>query len=204
MEVYLETARLILRRFTPDDADSLVELDGDPAVLRYLDEAPPSRDEVVNEIVPAFLAYYVRGDRYGFWAAIERATGDFLGWFHFRPLPGDPDDEPELGYRLRRAAWGRGYATEGSRALIDKGFRELGVRRVHASTAGENRASWRVMEKCGMTLVRHFHYTPPGVAPAPGAPETDVEYAITRAEWASGVARGDGTGGAETRRTQEG
>ena len=73
---------------------------------------------------------------YGFWAAIEKTTGDFLGWFHYRPAPGDPPDQPELGYRLRCEAWGKGYATEGSRALIAKGFAEFGVQRVVASDHG--------------------------------------------------------------------
>ena len=137
--VYLETERLVLRRFTADDLDDLVALDGDPAVMRYITGGPPTpRDEMRDDYLPAWLAYYDRGDRYGFWAAIERETGAFLGWFHLRPLPEDPDDEPELGYRLVRSAWGRGYATEGSRALVDKAFAELGARRVHASTMAVN------------------------------------------------------------------
>jgi RimJ/RimL family protein N-acetyltransferase len=52
--------------------------------------------------------YYQRFPGYGFWAALEKTTGEFLGWFHFRPGPNDPQDQPELGYRLRHAAWGRG------------------------------------------------------------------------------------------------
>ena len=117
MQVFLETERLVLRRFTPDDVDNLVELDGDPEVMHFITggRATP-REEIENDILPAFLRYYERGDRYGFWAAIEKSTGTFLGWFHFRPAGGRSSDEPELGYRLRRSAWGRGYATEGSRA----------------------------------------------------------------------------------------
>lgn len=59
---------------------------------------------------------------------------DFLGWFHFRPPDDDGPNEAELGYRLRKSAWGNGYATEGSRALIRKGFTKLGVQRVVAYT----------------------------------------------------------------------
>ncbi len=155
--VYLETERLILRRFTADDLDDLVALDGDPAVMRYITGGPPTpRDEMRDDYLPSWLAYYDRGDRYGFWAAIERTTGAFLGWFHLRPLPEDPDDEPELGYRLIQSSWGRGYASEGSRALVDKAFAELGARRVHASTMAVNAGSRRVMEKSGMRFVRIF------------------------------------------------
>ncbi|HSS36107.1 MAG TPA: GNAT family N-acetyltransferase, partial [Patescibacteria group bacterium] len=151
MHVYLETERLILRRFTPDDVDLVTGLDADPAVMRYINGGRPTpRDEIRDDYLPWWLAYYERGDRYGFWAAIERQTGAFLGWFHLRPLPDDPQDEPELGYRLMGSAWGHGYATEGSRALVRKAFTELGARRVYATTMVVNVGSWRVMEKAGL------------------------------------------------------
>ena len=182
MQVFLETERLVLRRFTLDDVDNLVELDSDPEVMHFITggRATP-REEIENDLLPWFLHYYEGGDRYGFWAAIEKSTGTFLGWFHFRPGDGHPSDEPELGYRLRRSAWGRGYATEGSRALIRKGFTELGVRRVVASTMVVNTASRRVMEKSGLTLVRTFHQEWPDRIP--GDEHGDVEYALTRADW---------------------
>lgn len=182
MQVYLETERLILRRFTPADADLIVELDSDPEVMRYLSGGPATpREKIEQEVLPAWLRYYERGDRYGYWAAIEKASGDFIGWFHFRPHPGDPDDQPELGYRFRRVAWGKGYGTEGSRALIRKGFTELGARRIIASTYQDNIGSRRVMEKCGLTFVRTFKYQ--GDDSADIWEGDDVEYAITREEW---------------------
>ena len=88
--------------------------------------------------------------------------------------------EPELGYRLRREVWGQGYATEGSRALVDKAFGELGVERVYASTMAVNVASRRVMEKAGMRYVRTFDADWP--VRIPGDEEGDVEYAIDRAD----------------------
>lgn len=182
VHVYLETPRLVLRRFTPDDLDALVALDGDPVVMRYINggrETP--RDEMRDDYLPFWLAYYERGDVWGFWAVIDKATGRFLGWFHLRPLQSDPPDEPELGYRLVSEVWGQGYGTEGSRALIDKAFAELGARRVHASTMKVNNGSWRVMEKAGMRLVRLSHGEWP--ERIPGDEEGDVEYAITREEW---------------------
>jgi RimJ/RimL family protein N-acetyltransferase len=182
MQVFLETERLVLRRFTPDDVDNLVELDGDPQVMHFITGGRTTpREEIENDLLPWFLHYYEGGDRYGFWAAIEKSTGTFLGWFHFRPGDGRPSDEPELGYRLRRLAWGRGYATEGSRALIRKGFTELGVRRVVAYTMVVNTASRRVMEKSGLTLVRTFHQEWPDRIP--GDERGDVEYALMRADW---------------------
>jgi RimJ/RimL family protein N-acetyltransferase len=182
MDVFLETDRLVLRRFTAADLDNLVELDSDPDVMRYITGGRPTpREQVRDEVLPAFLAYYERFAGYGFWAAVEKATGQFLGWFHLRPPEGANPDEPELGYRLLRSAWGKGYATEGSRALIRKAFTELGARRVYAETMAVNRGSWRVMEKVGMRLVRTFRQ--PWLDRIEGDEHGDVEYALTRAEW---------------------
>jgi len=117
----------------------------------------------------------------GFWAVEVKTTGEFLGWFHLRPGDGHETTEPELGYRLRRSAWGQGYATEGGRALIDKAFAQLGVRRVLAETMTVHTASRRVMERCGLRLVREFHADWPDRIP--GDEHGDVEYAIDREEW---------------------
>lgn len=117
------SARIILRDFTAGDAETLVDLDSDPQVMRYITNGIPTpREEVVNDLLPALLSYPRSTPGFGFWAAELRETGKFIGWFHLRPEPGQPASEPELGYRLRRAYWGRGLATEGSRALIDHAF----------------------------------------------------------------------------------
>jgi RimJ/RimL family protein N-acetyltransferase len=196
MQVHLETERLLLRRFTAADVDNLWELDSDPAVMRYLTGGTPTpRDVITQEILPRFLRSYERRDGCGVWAAIEKSSGAFLGWFSFRSREGTSPDEVELGYRLRRAAWGKGHATEGARALIRTGFKELGVRRVVAATYEDNIASRRVMEKAGLRLVRAFRMTPEELA-AVGtiqvSPQTtsadlwegeDVEYCLEKADW---------------------
>jgi RimJ/RimL family protein N-acetyltransferase len=182
MQIFLATDRLVLRRFTIADADNLVSLDADPEVMRFITGGiPTSRTEILDEVLPAFLGYYQRYEGYGFWAAIEKETGEFLGWFHFRPRAGAAPGEVELGYRLRKSAWGKGYATEGSRALIRAGFTQFGVRRVVAETMAVNLASRRVMEKAGLTLVRTFHQPLPH--PIDGDQFGDVEYALDRAGW---------------------
>jgi RimJ/RimL family protein N-acetyltransferase len=190
MQIFLETDRLILRRFTEQDVDNLYELDSDPNVMRFISGGPATPREVLaDDHIPHYLNYYERFAGYGFWVIIERSTGDFLGWFHLRPMGDVPQDEPELGYRLKRSAWGKGYATEGSQALVDKAFTDLGARRVTAMTYSEHAASRRVMEKVGMRLVRRFKPTPEelleylGVTDPSLFPEDDVEYAITRQEW---------------------
>jgi RimJ/RimL family protein N-acetyltransferase len=182
MQVFLETRRLVLRRFTMADVDNLVSLDADPGVMHFVTGGiPTARDEIENELLPGFLDYYEQFEGYGFWAAIEKTTGEFLGWFHFRPREEAGPDEAELGYRLHKSAWGKGYATEGSRALISKGFTDFGVQRVVAETMVGHVASRRVMEKAGLTLVRTFHQ--PWPYPIEGDELGDVEYALDRADW---------------------
>jgi RimJ/RimL family protein N-acetyltransferase len=182
VRVLLETERLILRQFTADDLDALVELNSDPEVTFFINGGRPiPRDELESDYLPAYLAYHEKNPDVGFFVAQEKASGEFVGWFHFRAPPDKPADEPELGYRLRRSAWGKGYATEGSKALVDKGFRDLGVSRVTAETMVVNSRSRRVMEKVGMRQVRIFFAEWPDRIP--GDEHGDVEYAITREEW---------------------
>lgn len=188
VNVFLKTDRLVLRRLTEQDVDNLVDLDADPEVMRYLTGGKSTPRAVVrDEIMPRLLAYYEKHPSYGFWAAIEKSSGTFVGWFHFRPNPeqtrsdGSIREGIELGYRLRREAWGNGYATEGSLALIRKGFTELGVQRVYAETMVVNTGSRRVMEKAGLRFIRTFHQQWP--EPIPGDEFGEVEYALTKTEW---------------------
>ena len=182
MDIHLESERLLLRRFTPADVDVLVELDSDPAVMRYINGGRPTpRDEIETDILPWWIAYYERHPGYGLWAALEQPGLAFIGWFHLWAPEQDSPRGAELGYRLRAAAWGCGYATEGSRALIERAFRECGAERVFAETMAVNAGSRRVMEKSGLRFVRAFHQEWPDRIE--GEEHGDVEYALTRTEW---------------------
>jgi RimJ/RimL family protein N-acetyltransferase len=191
-QVLLETERMLLRRFTPDDASNLHDLDSDPAVMRYLSGGEPTPREVIEEeILPRLTRYDERHPGFGFLAAIEKGSGDFVGWFSLRPTEETGARQASLGFRLRQATWGQGYATEGARALIRLGFTELGVRRVVATTYEDNLASRRVMEKAGMTLSRRFRLTPAdldGVDTYQVSSHDlwegdDVEYALQKCDW---------------------
>jgi RimJ/RimL family protein N-acetyltransferase len=180
MDVFVETERLLLRRLTDADVDVLVELDADPEAMRYITGGRPTpRDHVANGFLPWASSFYERGC--GIFALIEKETGEFVGRAGIHPTDDRPADELELGYRIRRSSWGKGYATEASRALIDKVFTDLGARRVWAQTMTVNAASRRVMEKLGLRYVRTFHLD--WDEEIEGTAEGDVEYAITRNEW---------------------
>lgn len=182
MSVLLETDRLVLRKFVASDVDHLVELDADPEVMHFITNGQPTtRAEIETEVLPEFLRWHRSSTYLGFWAAEEQTNGSFLGWFHLRPGDGHSDTEPELGYRLRRSAWGRGLATEGCRALIDHAFGQHQIERILAETMVVHTASRRVMDKCGLRPARFFRADWPYAIP--GDEHGDVEYVITRAAW---------------------
>ena len=191
MKIYLETERLILREFTEDDADNLFELDNDPDVLRFINGGTPSpRCLIENTVLPRFLSLHRRYEEFGYWAAIEKASAEFIGWFELCPEDGRDAHDFALGYRLKKKVWRKGYGTEGARALIDKAFDQLAARRVFACTYSENHASRRVMEKSGMKLARTYRMTPEELVSATTFvptdaiwPGDDVEYALDRAAW---------------------
>jgi RimJ/RimL family protein N-acetyltransferase len=178
----VETERLRLRRFTADDVGLLVDLDADPEVMRFLTGQPTSRKEIENVVLPEILRVYDEHPDLGTLAAEQKADGAFIGWFGLQPAR-----EPKtvsVGYRLNRAAWGRGYATEGTKALIDKAFTELGMERVVADTMAVNHRSRAVMRRSGLRFARlyHEHFDDP----LPGTEFGEVEYAVDRRTWEAG------------------
>jgi RimJ/RimL family protein N-acetyltransferase len=168
MNIFLETERIILRQFSDTDADAelLLELDSDPAVMRYIGPFGLGSVEAYRErIRTVWMPYYASHQSHGFWAVIEKSTSQFLGWFLLRPSTDfrfatqagwtRPTDI-EIGYRLRQAAWGRGLATEVAAALVRLTLDDPTVTCVVACALVPNRASTRVMEKVGMSRVREF------------------------------------------------
>jgi RimJ/RimL family protein N-acetyltransferase len=181
--ILLETERLRLRRVVPSDLDWLVELDADPEVTRYTSYSQPtSRRRYETEILPRWFAHYAATPLIGYWAAELRASGEAVGWFHLRPDRFDEGDQ-ELGYRLKRLAWGRGYATEGGRALVAHGFGSVGAEKISARTLTRNFGSRRVMEKCGLVYERDFVWPEDVLAGRSEDERAAVKYSITRPRW---------------------
>jgi RimJ/RimL family protein N-acetyltransferase len=167
MESAVETERLRLDPLTEADLDDLVELDLDPDVRRFIDPQGITLPVDRNELRTYEWERHVSPG--GFYGARERIGNAFVGFFQLEAAP-DREDEAELGYRLRRHAWGLGYATEGACALVAHALDVLGFRRVYAHSLNDNPASIRVMEKVGLVPAGPWSYR--------GMP--GVEYAIDR------------------------
>ena len=185
MELVLNSERLLLRPYTATDIDIATELLTDPAVMRYVGETY-TMDRVVKELPTATRR--CAGGAIGIWCAIDRSTGDKLGHALLLPLPieerdtnwdlvvGDalPDSEIEIGYLLKKSAWGKGYATEACKQLLRFAFEETPLQEVVAVTAPENVASQHVLRKSGLAAegTRRAY-----ASDCPG-------FRITRRQWA--------------------
>ncbi len=145
----LSTKRLILRGFREEDLDAYAEMCGDPEVMRYIANGQPlSRWDSWRNMAMILGHWQLRG--YGLWAVEERCSGEMIG----RIGCWQPEGWPglEIGWTLRRAYWGRGYATEAARRSMDYAFEKLGQSRVISLIRLENQASRRVAEKLGEHL----------------------------------------------------
>jgi RimJ/RimL family protein N-acetyltransferase len=181
MDIIVATDRLVLRRFTTSDPELLVELDSDPEVMRYITGgATTPRIRVETAVLPAMIRDYDRYPGFGAFATYTKADGEFIGLCILLPRMDDPPGQAELGYRLRKSAWGKGYAVEASRGLLDYGFTELGLTRIFAETMAVNTRSRRVMEKLGLRY--QYTFLPP-FAPIEGSEHGEVRYVLDAADW---------------------
>lgn len=155
-KAWLQTPRLALFEITRHHANELYELDADPRVMRYIGNGRASTREQVDDAMQRLPRAYTLYPGLGTWRATRRDNGGFVGWFALKYIP--KTVEVEVGYRLRYGAWGRGYATEGARALLRYGFDELGLHRIVGVTHPDNVASQRVLVKAGLADAGWGHY----------------------------------------------
>lgn len=148
MRAFLETPRLALREVGPGDVEAFYKLDSDTNVMRYIADGTVGTRETAASAVSRAMRYYALYPGLGKWAAEERPSGRFVGWFSLNYVP--KTVEVEVGYRLLPFAWGRGLASEGARELVRHGFDTLGLYRIIGLTHAENLASQRVLRKAGL------------------------------------------------------
>lgn len=147
-EINLETKRLLLRRFRDSDAEAIAEMCADRRVaLNTMSIPHPYTIEDAHEFLERSRKKMDEGESTLF--AIEaKSGGAFIGSISLMGIQVD-HQRAELGYALGVAHWGHGYATEASRAIVDHGFRDLGLRKIFACYFPRNPASGRVLEKLG-------------------------------------------------------
>lgn len=142
----IRTERLLLRRWKASDREPFARMNADPEVMRYFPRLL-TRDESDAVIERADREFDSRG--YGRWAVEVHGDATFIGFVGLSFAPYQPS--PEVGWRLDRRYWGRGYATEAARAAIGDGFERLRLREILSWTVPANVASVAVMERLGMT-----------------------------------------------------
>jgi ribosomal-protein-alanine N-acetyltransferase len=150
---YIETERLLLRLFRPDDLDDLATLFADPDVVRYVGDGKPVDREEADRALKSIIKHW-QTHGFGRWAVIDKNTHEFVGFGGLRSLFGTP----EVVYHLAKAHWGKGYATELARAALRFGFEDRGFERIVAITKPPNKASIHVMEKLGMRFEMNTRY----------------------------------------------
>jgi RimJ/RimL family protein N-acetyltransferase len=166
----LETARLLLRAFTPADLDALYRIVRDPEVMRYIGDGHPlTRAETGRNLATIISAFHRRG--FGRWALVLKETGALAGYCGLSM--GSQEVGVELAYLLAKSDWGRGLATEAGAACLRYGFEQLGLGSIAALTRPDNARSRRVMERLGMKYVRDSNYHG----------YSCVWYSISRDEW---------------------
>ena len=166
----VETSRLRLRMFRPEDLDAMGEITRDAEVMRYIGHGRPlTREETRGNLVNIVSAFRRRG--FGRWALELKGTGALVGYCGLSA--GNEEVGVELAYMLARGAWGQGLALEAGRACLRYGFERLGVGSIAGLTMHDNRRSRRVLERLGMSFVRDAHFYGFDC----------VHYALSRDDW---------------------
>jgi RimJ/RimL family protein N-acetyltransferase len=175
----LTTPRLLLRQWRDDDLDPLAAMNADPEVMRFIgDGSLRDRQQTAAGLAQVRREWSERG--YGLFAVEVLQTGQLAGWVGLAVPAFLPEVLPavEIGWRLGRAYWGAGIATEAARVVLRFGFDDCGLDRIISIRHVDNRASGRVMDKLGLRFDRRT------VVPAHGQP---VEVrAITHGEYLAG------------------
>jgi RimJ/RimL family protein N-acetyltransferase len=153
----IETDRLLLRAWRDDDLGAFAELNADPRVMEHF-PAPLSREE--SDALAARIRRAMDELGFGLWAVEVKGGAPFVGFVGLAVPTFDAPFMPavEIGWRLARDAWGRGYATEAAAAALDAGFTRFDLREVVSFTVPANVRSRRVMDRIGMRLEGEFDH----------------------------------------------
>jgi len=180
-ELNIETERLILRRWRPSDSEPYSRLNFDPSVMEFLLK-PLSREESDAMIARAEAHFVEHG--YGPWALEVKSTGEFIGLTGLTRPTFETKFTPcvEVGWRLARASWGNGYATEAAHAALAYGFEKAGLKEIVSFTVRANKKSIAVMERIGMKRDPKEDFEHPKV-PVGHVLRGHVLYRLSQEDW---------------------
>lgn len=162
MPIAIETERLILRPWRENDFDAFAAMAADPKVMEFLLPLP---DRAASDANAERLKTHIEEHGFGFWAMELRGLAPFIGFTGLLPLKPDAPYAPavEIGWRLARPHWGKGYAVEAAKASLKYGFDELGLKEIVALTVPANIRSQQVMRRIGMVRNEADDFDHPGV-----------------------------------------
>jgi len=158
----LETSRLLLREWVDTDREPFAEMNGDPEVMQFFPK-PLSHEESDRFIIKS--NQILSEKKFGLWAVEVKDSKEFIGFIglaapafeaHFTPCI-------EIGWRLKKQAWGKGFATEGAVTVLQYGFQDLKLSEIVSFTSALNRPSIKVMERIGMTRKEHEDFDHPRI-----------------------------------------
>jgi ribosomal-protein-alanine N-acetyltransferase len=150
LNMILQSERLLFREFSTEDAPLIYSLNIHPEVVKYVHELPVTDIASAEENLQRILSQY-KEYGYGRWAVFTKDNNEFIGWCGLKYRP--ERNETDLGYRFIPAYWGKGFATEASKASIHYGFETLQLPQINAMAHIENLASLKVLEKVGMQFI---------------------------------------------------
>ena len=183
----IQTPRLLLRPWRDDDHAPFAALNADPVVMEFF---PSTLDRTESDAAVGRIREHFAARGFGLWAVEVPGTADFIGFVglavprfeaHFTPCV-------EIGWRLAREHWGRGYATEAARAAIRFGFEELALGEIVSFTVPANVRSRAVMERIGMTRSPADDFDHPAL-PEGHPLRRHVLYRLSRAAFTGGRSR---------------
>ena len=172
-----ESPRLTYEMIDESDVDLLLDLDSDSDVMKYITGKATTREEMVNVLIPRLLSYTDHRYGWGQWKTFTKDTGEFIGWFLIR-LDKDHPNQVEIGWRLKKEFWGKGYGTEGALLFMEHSFNQDNVSHVFAIAHPDNTASHAIMEKIGLKFLKQYTYKVPNLLE-----EEVVHYELSREDY---------------------
>jgi [ribosomal protein S5]-alanine N-acetyltransferase len=160
MNIFAETERLILREVLPEDDAAFFELDSDPEVHRYLGDPVVEDIETCRKVIQFVRQQYI-DNGIGRWAVIEKNENRFIGWAGLKFLKEEMNGHInyyDVGYRLIRKYWGKGYGTEACLASLAYGFEHMNLPAIYAVADVDNQGSNHILRKCGLVCTGAFEH----------------------------------------------